>query len=347
MIRVLCLLNNCSDTVIPLEAFEKVNDSRISKTIVAFFQTPKNLKKQYKEAEHIIPLGHLSMPKRVLRLAKIMKAQDIIHVHHIASGFVAAVLNLPQRKKFIVTAHSEFTRWVGRYRHMMDFIAQRADKIIANSEATYKSIPEKYKDKKRTIYNGVDLTAIKSKNVLGGVGLRMITVGRLEEVKNQSIILKALQELIVQGLDVYLSVVGDGMLYQALEREVVALEIEEKVKLLGFKTREEVYDLLPSQDLFIISSHVEGFCNSLVEAMATGLPCIVSDISIFRELYDDSMVYYFDKDNFQDLANKIHDCIKEPHIAEIKAVNAKAKVRQAYSLASCVEQHIHLYKALV
>jgi glycosyltransferase involved in cell wall biosynthesis len=229
---------------------------------------------------------------------------------------------------------------------MMDFICSRASSIIANSEATYNSIPVRYDHKKRTIYNGVDLSAILDSYVtVMKSPLRIVTVGRLEAVKNQSVLLKAMKLLSQQGVDASLTIVGDGKLQAALACEVEDLEITELVSLVGFKPREVVYEMLPKYDLFVISSHVEGFCNSLVEGIASGLIAVVSDIPIFRELYDESMVYYFDKDKPADLARVIKACSQAPETAMAMAQKANLHVQQHYSLVASVQQHIELYKA--
>ena len=60
------------------------------------------------------------------------------------------------------------------------------------------------------------------------------------------------------------------------------LELKEKIIFTGW--REDVLDFLPGCDLFVFPSYLEGLSNSILEAMACGLPCLVSDISENREI---------------------------------------------------------------
>lgn len=107
-----------------------------------------------------------------------------------------------------------------------------------------------------------------------------ITVGRMDEGKNQIILLKALKELIKSNStsrELKLSIIGDGTLRQELEEFCIENKIDKYVDFLGYQEDVEYY--LKDSDCFIFSSNREGFPNVLIEAMAAKLPIISTDCS--------------------------------------------------------------------
>jgi glycosyltransferase involved in cell wall biosynthesis len=76
--------------------------------------------------------------------------------------------------------------------------------------------------------------------------------------------------------EVELVVAGDGPLFSDIQSLVATLKLEEKVKLLGWQT--ETYRILSSLDVLILSSKYEGFSYMILEAMASGLPIVSTDV---------------------------------------------------------------------
>lgn len=100
----------------------------------------------------------------------------------------------------------------------------------------------------------------------------VINVARCVPEKNQNWILKIVRELNDENF--LFIVVGDGILLEDLKLEIRKSELENKVILLG--NRDDVNNLLMASDLFILPSLFEGLPISMIEAQATGIPCIGS-----------------------------------------------------------------------
>lgn len=83
----------------------------------------------------------------------------------------------------------------------------------------------------------------------------------------------------------HLLLVGDGVLRKQLEKEADTLGIKDNVYFPG--KRDDVPELLAMSDIFVLPSHGEGMSNALLEAMAAGLPCVVSDIEVNKEIITD------------------------------------------------------------
>lgn len=103
----------------------------------------------------------------------------------------------------------------------------------------------------------------------------LLSVGRLEPQKNHSFLLDVFAELVKDKPGFRLVCVGDGPLKAELQEKTVSLQLEDNVMWLG--VREDVADLYCAADCFLLPSLFEGFPFCLVEAQASGLPCVVAD----------------------------------------------------------------------
>ena len=104
---------------------------------------------------------------------------------------------------------------------------------------------------------------------------RIISVARLVDGKNISLLLQAFAKISHHWPDYSLTIYGDGYLRENLEKEVQALGIASKAHMPGFVEHWESIE--SDAALYISSSDVEGMSNSLIEAMALGIPCISTD----------------------------------------------------------------------
>lgn len=107
-----------------------------------------------------------------------------------------------------------------------------------------------------------------------------LSVGELNENKNHEIIIRALGK--IKNPNLYYIICGKGEKKESLENLAKKAGIGERVKLLGFRT--DVKEIYAAADIYVHPSRREGLPVSVMEAMASGLPCIVSDIRGNRDL---------------------------------------------------------------
>lgn len=100
-------------------------------------------------------------------------------------------------------------------------------------------------------------------------------VGRLSKSKNYFLALNTLKMLAQEGIDVHLTIYGQGELKEQIENYIVDQQIEEYVTLAGWTN--DVQVIHNNSDIFLLSSDSEGLPNALMEAMASGLICISTD----------------------------------------------------------------------
>jgi glycosyltransferase involved in cell wall biosynthesis len=99
--------------------------------------------------------------------------------------------------------------------------------------------------------------------------LRVLSVGRLEPVKDPLLILAAFAEL---GGDARLTMVGSGTLDAEVRAEIARLGLTDRVELRGTVAKGDVGDLMRDHDVLVMASHFEGYPRVVVEALACGLP---------------------------------------------------------------------------
>jgi glycosyltransferase involved in cell wall biosynthesis len=149
------------------------------------------------------------------------------------------------------------------------------------------------------VYNIIDdkFFAPNSKTHFSTDGLRLVAVGNLRWQKNYPFLIEAFKKMPPEiSLDIY----GEGNLRTELQQ--IIDEYSLNIRLCGQKNN--LHEILPAYDIFIMSSLYEGFSLGLMEAMACGLPCFLSDIPVLRQAARENAVY-FSLDNTEDLVNKI------------------------------------------
>ncbi|GAB1440076.1 glycosyltransferase family 4 protein [Providencia sp.] len=129
----------------------------------------------------------------------------------------------------------------------------------------------------QVIRNGVDISKLKENNHKNSDRIKLISVGSLIPRKNMKYLINVSNYLAELGFDFELTILGDGP--QLHDLKSVSCE---NVKFVGQVNN--VNDYLISSDIFISSSLSEGLPNTVLEALACGLPVVLSDISSHREV---------------------------------------------------------------
>ncbi len=117
--------------------------------------------------------------------------------------------------------------------------------------------------------------------------LHILCVGRLIQLKGQSMLLDALAELHARGLDPRLTLVGDGPKRAELERRAARLGISDRVTFTGSVGQDTIFRIYRSADIFCLPSMAEGVPVVLMEAMALELAVLTTQIMGIPELVDD------------------------------------------------------------
>jgi glycosyltransferase involved in cell wall biosynthesis len=162
-----------------------------------------------------------------------------------------------------------------------------------------------------------------------------LAVGTLTEQKDYPTLWCAFAQLVREGLPVRLVVAGEGDQRPHLERLASELGIDDHVRLVG--TRSDVPRLLRAADAYVLSSAWEGLPNSLMEAVAAGLPCVATRVGGVEEILTarrtGGLVTPGDPEN---LARALSDVSRANADQRARLVrHDRTEVAKRFSVASC------------
>lgn len=160
------------------------------------------------------------------------------------------------------------------YRIIIPWLYNKVDVVFSNSKWINKDLKENFGVKKemKVVYNPIIFPAnYKKFDIDSFQRLKLINVGRIYETKNQRLIIDSLGNLPAE-LEFTMTFLGEGRMRKELEDLVSSKQMGNRISFLG--NVHNVNDFLIDCDCYILSSNSEGFPNSLIEAMAIGLPVI-------------------------------------------------------------------------
>ncbi len=161
----------------------------------------------------------------------------------------------------------------------------------------------------------------------------LISVGRLVDIKGYPLLLDAIAELCKQGRDVRLTLAGDGPDRATLEAQAQRLGVSDRVFFAGWKNQDELRALYRSSDACVMSSFAEGVPVVLMEAMATGVPCVAPCINGIPELIRDGVDgLLFAASDVEELVAAIGRLIDEPDLRRRMAQSCPGRVGDKYDL---------------
>jgi colanic acid/amylovoran biosynthesis glycosyltransferase len=113
---------------------------------------------------------------------------------------------------------------------------------------------------------------------------RFLCIGRLSEQKGQLLLVEAVHRLVARGVELTVDIVGDGEMRAALEELIDRYALEDRVRLLGWQTEDEVRAHLVNCRALVLSSFAEGLPVVLMEALALGRPVVTTTVAGIPEL---------------------------------------------------------------
>lgn len=244
----------------------------------------------------IITCGSYDTYFSILYSRLINKSCKSVYVHHSVYS-----TNLIKKRKLKKIIHHYIPKLINLY--------NRCDKVISVSYGAKDDLLKYFQidtEKVTVIYNPIIDDQIKIKKRDSKLeNNSLITIGRIEEEKDQITILKAVKYLLDRGEKYYLTILGEGSLKQYLIQASKDMGIQSYVKFLGYK--DYIYEELTKSDIFILSSKHESFGNVIIEAMYAEVPVISTDCLYGPREIIKSNEYgvLFEVGDYKDLAEKI------------------------------------------
>lgn len=311
------------------------------------------------------------------QLKALMKQErfQLVHCHTPMGGVMARLAaHATHTGPVIYTAHgfhffkgAKLINWLCYY-PMERFLSRYTDQQICINQEDYQFAKRKFLAKYVDYVPGagIDLARIpkfsqqeilRKKEALGLPVDRtlLLSSGEMIKRKNHETILKAIAQM-KDPSKIHYVLCGHGELNEHLHRLVQELNIADHVTFLGY--REDILEILQIADIFLFPSYQEGLPMALLEAMASGLPVICSDIRGSRDLMGDVLrrdgnleycsggIMISSADDVEGYCQALEYLLQTPSIlAEL----GKKNIRQCDAFSSkCVQQKMkHIYKRLL
>jgi len=218
---------------------------------------------------------------RVSTLIKLKKAfaqlkPDIVHTMNFSADYFSKLALLDSKTPVVTHIHNTKIEEHLHRRALNRLLSFRTSLYISVSKAVYNMVEKMhniFKKKHIVLYNAINLDNFKwIKRIYPKNHFNLVNTARLMPQKNLDNLIKAFAKIHREYPNTTLTIVGDGK--ERVNLENLAKSIGINVVFAGYQKNVSFY--LYKADLFVLPSHYEGFGNSHIEAIATGLPSIVS-----------------------------------------------------------------------
>jgi sugar transferase (PEP-CTERM/EpsH1 system associated) len=328
-----------------------------------------------------LPTGQFRLP--LMRLGKLFRKMnpDIVHsrgwptVDAVFAAHLARVPHIVHGEHGREYSDKEGSNWkrnqirrvighiVDRYVVVCDFFRSwlretckvPAGKIahIPNGVDTEKFCPLQSRRSEQVAANGqssavADIMAVRALRYDLGIPPEAIVVGsigRLDPVKDFPTLLKGFKQISRRRPQLALVIVGDGPIRLELARVTDELGLNPSVKWLG--ERNDIPELLRSFDVFVQSSLFEGMSNTILEAMASGLPVIATDTGGNAELVQsgkNGMV--IPVGDVEALAEALHEYVSDTVLRKVHGENSRNRAVAQFDISVMASGYNELYESL-
>jgi L-malate glycosyltransferase len=301
-----------------------------------------------------------------LRLARLLRAEraDAVHAHQYTPFFYALAARLAGRQRPVLfTEHGRHQPDHPRPKRMLAnrLLLSRRDRVVGVGAAVRRALidneglPARRVD---VLYNGIDVDAFAAGGATSGSRLDarhelrvgpddfvLMQVARLDYLKDHATAVRTLARVSERAPNARLVLVGDGPERPAIEAQVRNLNLGDKVRFLG--TRKDVDRLLHGADVFLLTSVSEGIPLTVIEAMATGLPVVATDVGGMSEVVADGATGFLApaKDDAA-LAERILRLAGDPDLRGQMGTAGRARAKQYFDEPRMCDDYGRLYQEL-
>jgi glycosyltransferase involved in cell wall biosynthesis len=307
------------------------------------------------QVKEVISLGGSSNAQlfgAVLKLRRVIRKYRpaLVHAHLLKSTWVARMA-VNKHIPLFFTVHnvlSEDAFKVNRSSYFLEKWSYRKNQfLIGVSREVLRDYDEwiGIKGRSEVVYNLIDPCFFENaippdrEHIDGKT--RLVAVGNLRRQKNYPNLLRAMEAL--KGRNVSLDIYGEGTLKGALQNLIDASGLN--VRLMG--RSDKIHELLPAYDGYVMASSFEGYGIAVVEAMASGLPVILSDLPVLREVSGGKGLF-FNPEAPDDIILAIRSFLEiAPEEKKAMAEESKIRAHQIASPQGFRDQILQIYGAII
>jgi glycosyltransferase involved in cell wall biosynthesis len=263
--------------------------------------------------------GFTSIPRCIMALRRIINKErpDLVRSQLYLSS-VLARLATPAKVPLVFSIHNPLSKdgysknplalpvekWTYKKRHHVISVSQDSlddfDKHVGLKGPSY------------LLYNFINPLYFQQSAVKKNpdpLQLKLVAVGNLRAQKNYFYLIEAFKQ--IKDPRVSLDIYGDGDLEEALQRQIDKHKLP--IRLKG--KADDIFNVLPRYNAYVMCSAYEGFGNAPIEAMAKGLPLLLSDLAVLREVTHGNALF-FDPHNPQSFVQLIEEIMDKRHDLE-------------------------------
>ena len=273
---------------------------------------------------------------------------EIAYLGGFSTNIIAHRSSKANKIAFVHTDVSQSGKYDNLYRNKQEAlnVYNRFNTVCFVSEVAKSGFEKKYGKLSNSyiIHNVIDVDAIKAQaeksieHDYATKGLRMISVGRLSYEKGFDRLIRIAKKL-EDEFDFELWILGEGSERQKLEALIEDEQVR-SVKLLGYQ--QNPYSFVKKADLYVCSSHFEGYSTSVTEAVVLGVPVLTTDCAGMREILRDNIDGIIVDNNETELEAKIKELLCNNSLYHSIKVGAQEK-SQFYSNEYALREYDELF----
>jgi glycosyltransferase involved in cell wall biosynthesis len=296
----------------------------------------------------------------ILNSIKLKDKIDIIHVPYTSNYYLALpilLINKILEIPYVIIIHGGgMYEWKNKTVHRLFF--KNANAIVAVSDIIQKEY-ERRSDRKINfipplipfLKTELAKSELYKKYGFNANDIIILYLGSIKKVKGCSTLFEAFSNLgkeYIKENNLKLIYIGDGILRNELEDKIVEKNLSQHIKFFGYISHEKVPELYKLADIYVIPSLFEGMPISLLEAMFNGLPIIGTNVNGINNLIiHKKNGLLFEKENIDDLKNKIRELINDKNLANKLGRSAKNDYSKGYLFQDMISNHIKLYEECI
>lgn len=280
---------------------------------------------------------------------------DLVHMHSSKSHSIGVVSNILGNKTPLVLSRrvdfvpkdTWFTRW--KYNHpSIVRVLCVSDKINEIMRAYLK-----HPEKSITVHSGADLTKFSPGKAPGKLreegGLRkdQVLVGNtaaLEGHKDYFTFIDTIAKLVQAGLDIRAVIIGRGSLEESLKKYTHEKGLDAVIRFTGF--RNDITEILPELDIFLMTSDEEGLGTSVLDAFLSGVPVVATAAGGIPEMVVHNQTGLLAPiRNSTQLAEQVTRILKEPGLRQVLVAGALEKVKE-FSKERTAARTLEIYREI-
>jgi glycosyltransferase involved in cell wall biosynthesis len=305
-----------------------------------------------------LPARHLVSPVRFWKLWQTLRqgGYDMVHTHLTYANILGIAAARLARRPVLGTLHNvRASHQAGLQRRLEGLALRRgANQIVAVGQEVAHAYKRRWRELEiKVLPNAVALPeplatttrlALRGELLQSRRGPLLVAVGRLTPQKGYPDLLTAFKDVLQQWPEARLVIVGDGELHADLEDQCRQLGLNGSVELAGL--RSDVPRVLAAADVFVSASHWEGMPVALLEAMAAGLPVVVTAVGDVPNVVDEETGVLVPAQDPHTLATAVNTLLADPERRTHLGAAARARISAQYSATAWTEQLLDLYHRL-